>query len=81
MKAVKLTVEQWRLIRAELQSEHPLSVFLMRDRMRAKLGFTVREHNEYDLALQRSKFSIHLDFFSENKQTMFLLKFSEIINK
>jgi hypothetical protein len=81
MKAVKLTVEQWHLIRAELHSEYPLSVFLMRDRMKAKLGFTVREHNEYDPALQRNKFSIHLDFFSENKQTMFLLKFSEIINK
>lgn len=81
MKAVKLTVEQWHLIRAELQREHPLGVFLLRNRMRDKLGFTIREHKEYDQATYTHKFSIHLDFFSESKRTMFLLKFSEIVSE
>lgn len=78
MKAVQLTASQWSNIRAELQEEHPKTVFMLRDKMKKVLGFTVREHNSYQPD-GRHKFEIHLDFYSENKRTMFLLKFSELI--
>lgn len=83
MKAVRLTIDQWKQIRAELQTEHPRSVFMLRDRMKTKLGFTVREHQEYVPKMDGGYYiqEIHLDFFSENKRTMFLMKFSEIVNK
>ena len=113
MKSVVLTVGQWQHILADLHQEHPRTVFMIRDKMRKVLGFTVREHNawvnkpseEYrrevkDYHLRQSQmtkkndpftmldiepskghseFQIHLDFYSEKKRTMFLLKFSEVI--
>lgn len=83
MKAIRLTVNQWQQIRTELQTEYPKSVFLLRDRMKTKLGFTVREHLAFVPKMEGGYYEqeIHLDFFSESKRTMFLMKFSEIINK
>ena len=82
MPTLKLTVEQWRKIRADLHTEHPKSVFMLKGKMRAVLGFTVREHTEWVNKLDGGygEHSIRLDFYNERKYTMFLLKFSEIIN-
>jgi hypothetical protein len=79
MKPIVLSVKQWQTIRAELQTEHPRTVFMLRDKMKRVLGFTVREHNEWvpKLSGGYSEHSIRLDFYSERKYTMFLLKFSE----
>jgi len=81
MKPVILTVDQWKIIRKELQTEHPKTVFMIRDKMKRVLGFTVREHNEWVVKPDGGygEYQIHLDFYSENKRTMFLLKFSEVI--
>ena len=88
MKPVVLTVEQWKHIRKELQAEYPRTVFMIRDKMKRILGFTVREHKAWidepktagdDLNFGYYEFQIHLDFFSQNKRTMFLMKFSEVI--
>jgi hypothetical protein len=88
MQAIKLTVDQWKRIRTELQTEHPKTVFMLRDKMKKVLGFTVREHKAWidkpavdgdDLNFGYSEYQIHLDFYSTNKRTMFLLKFSDII--
>lgn len=88
MKAIILTVAQWKTIRLELQTEHPRTVFMLKDKMKRVLGFTVREHKAWidksqtigdDLNLGYSEHQIHLDFYSERKRTMFLLKFSEVI--
>lgn len=89
MRAVVLTKEQWRAIRRELQTEHPKTVFMLRDKMKRILGFTVREHRAWidkpevtgdDYNHGYYQFQIHLDFYSEKKRTMFLLKFSEIVS-
>ena len=81
MKPVILTVRQWKVIRAELQEEYPKTVFMIRDKMKSVLGFTVREHNEFVPKMDGGYYEmqIHLDFYSQNKRTMFLLKFSEYI--
>ena len=81
MKSVILTVSQWKDIRKQLQEEYPKTVFMLRDKMKRVLGFTVREHNEWIIKPDGGygEHQIHLDFFSENKRTMFLLKFSEVI--
>ena len=80
MKAVVLTIEQWKKIREELQTEHPKTVFMLRDKMKRVLGFTVREHKQWDDGVVNLIHEIHLDFYSENNRTMFLLKFSELIH-
>lgn len=100
MSTLKLTARQWRTIRAELHTEYPKSVFMLKHKMRAVLGFTVREHQEWveDTVSddksgfcivesegwykgKRHEHSIRLDFYNERKYTMFLLKFSEILNE
>jgi hypothetical protein len=78
VSTLKLTSSQWKLIRAELHAEHPKSVLMIRDRMKSVLGFTVREHSEWTDG--DYKFIVCLDFYNERKYTMFLLKFSELIN-
>ena len=45
-KPVILSVERWREIREDLHRQYPPSTF-MRDNMKAKLGFTVREHKAW----------------------------------
>lgn len=102
MSTLKLTRSQWDSIRKELHKEHPNSVFMLRERTKRVLGFTVREHIGYRLRTPKElddyrkqdndpadtlffRTHIHenvicLDFYSEKKYTMFLLKFSEIIN-
>lgn len=77
MKSVILTTRKWKKIRAELYTEYPKTVFMIRSKMKAVLGFTVREHQEWNDGEYSMR--IHLDFFSANKRTMFMLKFSEII--
>ena len=82
MKPVVLTTDQWKKIRKELQTEHPKTVFMLRDKMRSVLGFTVRDHKAFIQKPDGGYYDtqVHLDFYSENKRTMFLLKFSEILN-
>ena len=90
MKSIVLTVSKWQHIRKELQEEYPRTVFMIRDKMKQVLGFTVREHKAWidkpqtkgdDLNLGYTEYQIHLDFYSEKKRIMFLLKFSEVIGK
>lgn len=72
-----------------MHNDYPKTVFMLRDKMKRVLGFTVREHNDYRYnASEHNSFdsathelSIRLDFYSENKYTMFLLKYSEHINR
>jgi hypothetical protein len=64
-----------------LQEEHPKTVFMIRDKMKRVLGFTVREHRQWDEGVVNMMFQIHLDFYSQNKRTMFLMKFSEILGR
>jgi hypothetical protein len=47
MPTLKLTIDQWKRIRADLHTAHPKSVFMLKTKMQAVLGFTVREHNEW----------------------------------
>jgi hypothetical protein len=92
MSTLRLNVEQWVKILEALHAEHPKSVFMLRNKMKTVLGFTVREHSQWidikhkpgdeDDSWNRgyTELSICLDFYNESKYTMFLLKFSEYIN-
>lgn len=90
-KSVVLTEGQWAEIYNLIAKNYPRSVLLIRDKMKAVLGFTVRRHEEwidryvesrdvgYGTTYRRE--TIHLDFYNEPKRTMFLLKYSDIIGK
>lgn len=75
----------WAKIHRNLAQNYPASVILIREKMRSVLGFTVRRHREW---IKDQEFnysdpidSIHLDFYDQPKKTMFLLKYSEFLDK
>jgi hypothetical protein len=93
MKPIKLTPRQWRIIREHMIKEYhdTPSVLMLRSKMREVLGFTPREHTEYtdhpeflNEAFGERPYSVDrnimLDFYSEPMRTMFLLKYSHILN-
>ena len=84
-KSIKLTEKEWKLIRRRLAEEFQWkpSVLIIRDVMRRELGFTTRYHRgwvpdegtgSYDGHGKYVEF-IYLDFFSEEKETFFRLKY------
>lgn len=89
-KPVILSEGSWLKIYNHIAQNYPPSVLLVRSKMRSVLGFTSRTHEEWlDSEVYISDVSygtrwrtkkIHLDFYSEPKRTMFLLKYSEFIN-
>jgi hypothetical protein len=88
MKAIKLTVKEWDHVLEHITAHHPASVRLVREKMRKVMGFTPRDHQEwivFDMTGDRErkvlKEEVHLDFYSDSQRTMFLLKYSEWINK
>lgn len=85
-KSIKLTEKEWKVLRRRLAEEYKWkpSVLIIRDVMRRELGFTTRYHREwvpdpgsagaYDGYGQYVEF-IYLDFFDDEKETFFRLKY------
>jgi hypothetical protein len=75
-----LNPSQWEKLKNRLRSDYSPSVILIRDKMRNTLGFVDREHRWY--TEQRGyQTQICLDFYNEPKRTMFMLKYSEYLDK
>ncbi len=88
MKPIKVSLKEWDMVLEHITTHHPASVRLVRAKMRAVLGFTSRTHQEWvtfdhtgDRERKVLKEEVHLDFYSDSQRTMFLLKYSEWINK
>lgn len=79
MKPIKLTNHQWMSLRLKLREDYNPSITLMRSAMKDKLGFTPRNHKEYNPQTGTTH-SVYLDFFDDAKRTMFMLKYSEYFN-
>jgi hypothetical protein len=98
MKPVVMAPREWEHILDKIKSREKPSVYLSRTKMKAVLGFTVRDHREYvkdpDYVKRpqddnewfnmepagwfEGKMNVHtirLDFYDEEKRTMFLLKY------
>ncbi len=84
-KPIVLSEKVWAKIYKSIAQEYPSSVLLIRNKMKSVLGFTSRTHQEW-IRNNKHDFSqcvttIHLDFYNEPKRTMFLLKYSEYLDK
>ena len=86
MKSIVLRHREWDRIFAKIKEEYAAtpSVYLMRNKMKEQLGFTVREHanyNEQDVEYDLNndwrdyRSQIHIDFYTEAARTMFVLKY------
>lgn len=70
LKSIKLTRVQYNLLFKKIQEDHPRSVWLMRSKIKEKLGFTPR----FDYHR-----TVHLDFFNASLYTFFLMKYSDYL--
>lgn len=86
MKALVLKHREWDNIFAQIKQDyaHSPATYLIRSRMKSDLGFTVREHREYktdewgfnpDYDWRDANSQIHVDFYSEQARTFFMLKY------
>jgi len=86
VKAVILKHREWDKIFAQLKQDyaHSPATYLIRGRMKTDLGFTYREHVEWnredlvpglDHDWRDERSQIHIDFYSESARTYFLLKY------
>jgi hypothetical protein len=81
-KPIELSHRQWKRLLERLKQDYPLSVLLLREKAKAKLGFVSREHKDWDDTLGKwRKNCIMLDFYSESKRTFFIMKYSEYIQQ
>lgn len=85
-KSVSLSVSQWEKLLKQLKKDYsaaPLSTLLIRDRMKEKLGFVPRHHEYWQDAgvdqFAQYHHKMFLDFYDEQKKTMFLLRYSDFM--
>lgn len=70
---VVLKFSEWVTIRQSIREIHGDSMIMIREKMKAELGFTVRRHSDYTNGYRQK--TIYLDFYDEAKETMFRLKY------
>ena len=80
-KPVKISQNQWLKLYNLIGKQYPPSVLLVTWRTREVLGFTPRRHSWFDKENDEYYDEMHLDFYSEPKRTIFLLKYSDILNE
>lgn len=79
-KPIVLTQKQWDKLSYRLTNDYSPSVMMLSWRMKDTLGFTVRKHTAWTERIGYMT-DIRLDFYNEPKRTMFLLKYSEYLDK
>lgn len=84
-KPIELSHHQWHILREQLKKDYTPSVLYMRIKGKTKLGFTVRNHKDWDKDIGKHggwrKNCVMLDFYSEKKRTFFIMKYSGYISK
>ena len=84
-KPIEISHGQWQRLLEQLMQDYPRSVMLIRERMKARLGFMPREYKEWDKDMGKwggyRKNCVMLDFYSEKKRTFFLMKYSDYIQQ
>jgi hypothetical protein len=82
---IEISRSQWEKLNEQLKKDYPLSVVLIRNRMKERLGFLPREFKDWDENIGKyggwRKNAIMLDFYSEKKRTWFMIKYSNYIQK
>ena len=81
IKSIPISLGVWAKLYTQLARDNPPSVILIREKMREVLGFTARNHNLWEPGMVNRNEYIILDFFDEKKKTMFLLKYSHILEE
>jgi len=79
---ITLTHQQWRNLKEKIAEDYGRATIMISWRLKANLGFTIREHVDYQSGANDGWITgntIRLDFWDEQLQTLFLLKYSEFL--
>jgi hypothetical protein len=77
-KTIALSNRAWGRLKEKIVEDYGRTTILISWRLRDRLGFTVREHYDYNADYDDRK-PIRLDFWCDQMQTMFLLKYSDYL--
>jgi hypothetical protein len=69
----------WHTLREKIIEDYGRTTVMISWRLRETLGFTVREHRDYNQDDWATRHTIRLDFWNDQMQTMFLLKYSDYL--
>ena len=72
---ITLNGKEWARIYQEIAREFPPSHLLIREVMKRELGFTTRQHTEWDNNNNQHVSILYLDFYDDAKETWFTLKY------
>ena len=75
--SIQFTMEEWVQLKLKLVKEHELkpSIFMIREVMKRELGFTTRMHRQWDPGMVNFQEHVLLDFWNDEKETFFRLKY------
>jgi hypothetical protein len=80
-KTITLSKSEWHRLQKKIVEDYGQATVLISWRLRTTLGFTVREHRNYQPGAEgHEKSIICLDFWDDQLQTLFLLKYSNYLN-
>jgi hypothetical protein len=80
-KTLTLSHKNWNNLRNKIIEDYGQATVLISWRLRTTLGFTVREHRGYQPGAEGHEQSIIcLDFWDDQLQTMFLLRYSDYVS-
>ena len=77
-KSIKFTLEEWEQLKLKMAKDQELekaSVFMIREVMKRELGFTTRMHRQWDPGMVNFQEYVLLDFWNDEKETFFRLKY------
>lgn len=76
---ISMTHRSWERLKKQIVKDYGRTTIMISWRLKETLGFTIREHYDF-----RSDYSsrkpIRLDFYDEQLQTLFLLKYSDFVS-
>jgi hypothetical protein len=78
-KTLTLSHKNWNNLRNKIIEDYGQATVLISWRLRTTLGFTVREHRDYNQDDWEHANTIRLDFWDDQLQTMFLLRYSDYL--
>lgn len=78
---IALSYQDWDKLKTKIVEDYGYTTVLISWRMREQLGCTVRDHRDYSHDDWRSSKPMRLDFWDEQLQTLFLLKYSDYISE
>ena len=78
-KTLALSYRSWDKLKTKIAEDYGRTTIMISWRLREQLGFTVREHADYNVEYDDRK-PMRLDFWDDQMQTMFLLKYSDYLS-